>query len=297
LDFESSTICEGNFDDFCIAYYENILTLKKAHELLAFAASDSTYSNKLNQFGKIKLKPQENIVFSNKRILYHKTIYSNFISTHIVRFGTVAASIAFIITVFLLVNEQINRKLEANVIQTSPKKSENIKVASTLQKDRTFIKKQVPSKISAATAKKEIVDTAVFSPGKLNREEQSLVLLATPQIKPLKAPVKDNTIIISEQQHQEIAQVTETQEEDNSKLNTAVESTFEKIKKEVVNFDSFKDKKGNFSLVKLVKAGVTGFSKMTESNMAVTEKTDSTGKITAYSFDSDIIKFQKNVRN
>lgn len=293
LDFESSTISNNNFDDFCIAYYETILTPEKAQELITFSNKNNTYKTRFKSFKDLKLKPQLSIQFGQKRKLYHKAIHPNFISSYILRIGTVAALITVIMIILIETNTGDPKKTLTNVIPKPPAKIERSHVvdADAPKKEEQKSKEHFKS-IFIAKLKKENKDTSDY-PGlhRTHRDDESLALLNVPEIKPIENPL---TLKIKPYEpSSESLKISE----DNTRLNSTAETAWEKLKKEVVNFDHFKDSRGNLSLIKLVEAGVTGISKITESNMSVKEKTDSTGKVTAYSFNSDVIKFQKNVQN
>jgi hypothetical protein len=289
LNFESVAVCESNFDDFCIAYHENLLSHEKSQELIQFSHTKNTYDNDLKIYGKTNLKPQFNLQFPHKRQLYHKVVRANFIGTYLFRIGSIAAGIALIIGLFLVTNQKNSKKF-AHITQKPSAQKENA-IAFSKQEE---LKSKKISKANVIRIKptQEIIDTSSrFVPAGIKRQEQSLALLAVPKIKLI-----ENTVNPKIKTYEPTEEATAIGE-NTSKLDVTLENALEKLKKEVTNLSGLKDNKGNFSLVKVIKAGVTGINKMTESNMTLTETTDSTGKGTIYSFNSDIIKFQKHLRN
>jgi len=294
--FDFTSISNYNFNDYCIAFYEHLLTPQKVKALKVFCDQNPNRKTDFEAYRKVYVKPQLSLKYKGKKNLYKKLTVQRPVPTRLLYIVSLAASVTLIMIFYWInTNKFENRKSPIAVLNTKNRmlpetNPTNSEITHQTQKVNTGKKIVNISRSSTHESKNH----TTIGPIQSNREELSLALLPSLEAKLIETQNYSNAKLMESQKVPE----SEVQH-DPQTLTATVGNTLEKIRSGVLNLDylNVKDNKGNISLIKLAKAGITGINKFTESNMSLKEQTDSTGNITAYSFNSEIIKFQKSIRN
>jgi len=64
-----------------------------------------------------------------------------------------------------------------------------------------------------------------------------------------------------------------------------------------INISRLKNTNGKISLIKVAQLGINGINQMANSHIKLIEKTDTSGKVTALSFESGIFKYYRSKTN
>jgi hypothetical protein len=252
-----------NFEEFCIAYYEGLLTPDQGNSLNQYCLKKNKEKD-FECFGKTYLKPDVSITFPDKKELY-KQKHSKEIRFIILQISAVAASVALFL--FLLKPFQKEQKIlqlaepkETAVVYFHPKSSVNLITKKQINKEPVTEETKVYDTMTAPERDEKLefinslpVQLASIPEGQLN----------------LPNPYRVNSI---------------TNSPTDKNVLTFISEALSEVKLEKI-------KKPKISLVHLFKAGINGINSVTDSDMKFTEQTDSTGNITVVSFESSLIKY------
>ena len=136
FDFTHTSINPGNFDDYCIAYHEKILTSSESDRLLTYLDKYPEKKNSFNLFGKTILKADPAVLFKGKSKLLHKS-KNRVLYPVILRWTAVAAGVALLVSVFYFKDSE---NLSSNVVERAVVKNEHYKPAPILKND---VKEQI----------------------------------------------------------------------------------------------------------------------------------------------------------
>lgn len=149
---ENTTINISNYEEWLVLYLDNELTAGEKAEADKFIETHPAIKNELGILSKVKLQPEEDLVFPGKESLYRRTERARIISMH---YWRVAAAAILIIgigisTIFILNNKQ--------TFVSGPAVSQEIKTSDT-RSDRKAIKKsttdQADQPVAVAGNRKE----------------------------------------------------------------------------------------------------------------------------------------------
>ncbi|OQY95662.1 MAG: hypothetical protein B6D37_04205 [Sphingobacteriales bacterium UTBCD1] len=149
---ENTTINISNYEEWLVLYLDNELTAGEKAEADKFIETHPAIKNELGILSKVKLQPEEDLVFPGKESLYRRTERARIISMH---YWRVAAAAILIIgigisTIFILNNKQ--------TFVSGPAVSQEIKTSDT-RSDRKAIKKsttdQADQPVAVAENRKE----------------------------------------------------------------------------------------------------------------------------------------------
>lgn len=283
--FDNVLIDNRNFEDFCIAFYENLLSPAKIHELFSYMEQ---YPNLKKDFGTYKYinlttKPIE---FDQKQTLYKK---SNSKERTIIRWASVAAGILILFGIyFLIINHyKPTDKLILNrvIIEADNAKSKN----SLTQKN--------------SIERSSGVDT------KHNKNQNCNCLNTFNSIDTLNK-LQSNPILKEDESIAYIPYIQLTYIENNmdldSELNLSYDTynlEFNQFKKQNIwknvthklsnNINQLKNSRGRISFFRLAQLGITGINQLTNTRMQLVEKTDTAGNVIALSFQSGLFEYHK----
>jgi hypothetical protein len=291
-DFKLNSINENNLEDFCIAFYENILTDDKIIELLSFCKRKK-YDNVLKLYEKTYLKPGK-IKFPDKTLLYRKKKIVASGRTIILRVTSLAASIALFISVYTYFSGK-NMSEKENLHIPNPGNKHYIQAFQTgpkiLKESKTIIKQQ------EYTAERNKINRSIHpEPGITDtlpireRINDQMALLPEPELQ----PIKTSSHYSSLKQVETRSDPVKIENDQTEEWPTFATKTITKIKSETI--DKMKNN-GKISVLKIFKAGIKEINNVTELNIQLFEKTDSIGNITALSLEPGTLEYHRNKGN
>lgn len=290
LNFSDSEVNFKNFEDFCIAYHEKILTPAESEKLLYYLAK---YPDKLidfQQYGRLYLKADKNLFFEAKPFLQRK--HQPFLNRKVIlRWTAVAAGIVLAVAVFYrspvkeikvtngnkqlvvtkdnnieeAINQHSNSEKDSgkdnlpfsNVSKKYDKKPEKIDVVETSKEDLEYI-----APIEVAEIEKAPVSDRIEI--KLSRDTALLAVMAEEEFK--------------------LEQETKFSEDGNTIKNIFKKKT---------------TKKGNrkISLWDVAEVTLKGYNQLSEKDILLHRETDENGKLTAIAVETENRKYGFNTRN
>ena len=105
----------------------------------------------------------------------------------------------------------------------------------------------------------------------------------------------NNTISLKEIQLDQVSHLEAQLSNANSLASS--NNVLKTIGNKISNLNGLITNNKKISLFKIAQLGIKGINTLTDSNMTLTEKTDSTRNITAYSFESDLLKYHSSRSN
>jgi hypothetical protein len=169
LEFEKAPVTSNNFSDYCIAWYENILTKEKIIEFQTFLTKHPNLRKEFLEFEKPFLTPEYHLQFPNKsQLLYHRKNNVKKIAPYLI-WSSIAASIVLILSINLKsirnnlseihANSATINKKENNIVFVSqkpqPKNSFNIPIKRASQKKKNRQEKIANLQIAQNTEVRE----------------------------------------------------------------------------------------------------------------------------------------------
>lgn len=285
--FNTTIIVDKNFEDFCVAFGEHLLSSKKINELFSYIEQHKHLKKEFDLYKEIHLFPQK-IIFDQKQNLYRKTIPSP-LTKPIVRWSSLAAgilAIAGIYSLFIENNKSIKNQISFNVnveYEILPKTSIIAKSELTTDKNKlhnpkiNIINNNLPNKQLTDT---NLIDTLTNQSAKRSEEIAYIPTIAITNI--------DNPIDLSSAINLDYNAYYTVEEK--FKKQTLLKSFATKLSR---NINLLKNSRGKISLIKVAQLGLTGINQLTNSNMQLSEKTDATGNVTALSFESGLFEYHK----
>jgi hypothetical protein len=280
--FDNSLISNKNFEDICIAFGEHLLNPTKINDLFSYIEQHQHRKKEFDLYKKIYLKPQK-IVFDNKQAIYKKTISSPQTKT-IVRWSSIAAGILAIAGIYSLFIDNhkstknppyskvsIESKLVPKTLVTP--KRENYLVQNNYKKQNLNIK--INNKLNNIIS----IDSLSYP----THRTDEIAYIPTIELTSIENPIDLNSVISLDYN------VYYT-ENDGFKNHNLLKNLAKKLSH---NINLLKSTRGKISLIKVAQLGLTGINHLTNSNMQLSEKTDTAGKVTALSFESGLFEYHK----
>ncbi len=292
--FDTAQITKKNFNDFCIAYYEHQLSDEKTKELFDYLATNPDLNEDFYCFEKVYLKPQVEILFFEKKLFYKKEAQKHIMQSIGVRWLSIAAGIAILVTVYLMFiyhkNTQSNAQLTSVVASNQfirPKSivnSKSIKPKYLKEENISYY-----SNLNNNTLKQtNLIDT--LSNSELN--SFNISTRETSQIAFIQ-PRELNTIEINSEvtlQNDLNKLINDIDNQTNTQYYSKT-NAFERLTK--IKMDNLKNKDGKLSFIRLVQVAINGINQFTNSNMKLTQKTDTLGNVIALSFESGAFEYHR----
>lgn len=272
LEFEKAPVTSNNFSDYCIAWYENILTIEKINELHTFLTKHPNLRKEFLEFEKTFLTPEYHLQFPNKkRLLYRRKNNIKKIAPYII-WSSIAASIVLILS--------INLNTIHNNLSEKPENSATIN-----RKDIIILVTQKPQpKNSFSIPPKQV------NKKKKNRQEkienQQIVQNSKEReitIQPMKA--RTNKSLLSENKKIEI--------EENKILaqNTLQKQVIETIDSVNTNEEELQEATIKKGLLAFAESGIDRLNKITGRNIELSRNTNKLTSVTTTSIKTGFFEY------
>jgi hypothetical protein len=287
--FDEMQVTSSNFDDFCIANLEKILSPRKANELQKFSKSNPSFQKEFETYQKLVLVPDKRLQYIAKKDLYHKAIAPINYYRIGITIASMAAGVALLIGFYLYLNssqKHIVTSKSDNLMVSSQPKSE----LSIPNQPKYQVKNKVkPSKTILAVKTTDSVERVIA------KNHESRTIEKEPAIKVSLPSCRLEGMQLSLSQLKEIHSEPTQQARTNAEYSiySTANKVISDVEEKIASIDLSNERK-KFSLIKIAQAGIKGINKLTDSNMTLTEKTDSTGNVLALTFESGLIKYHKN---
>lgn len=290
--FDETPIDDDNFGDFCIASSENILNDEKLKELAIFCENKPSLKKDFNLYQKISLKPNLRVRFKNKRKLYQKSFLKYAEVAIGLRIVAVAAGIALLIGIYIGIEQGQKSTKQTTAVVSLPKVGHTSGDATVAAKvDQVTKKQQIRSEKKADQPLVSAVETpAHVSEQNMIRETSPAADIKFPEFERLRA----NELMTNlKPVPAETKQLSGNVETDHNLL-VATNDIINSVEEKITTTTIFKIDRKKISFFRLAQAGIQGMNKLTDSNMTLTEKIDSTRNITALSFESQLLKYKRS---
>ena len=292
--FDTAQITKKNFNDFCIAYYEHQLSDEKTKELFDYLIINPDFNKDFYCFEKIYIKPEVDILFFEKKLLYKKEAQKPIMQSIGIQWLSIAAGIAILVTVYLKFmyqkNNQSNTQLTSAVTSNQfiiPKSIVNSKSIKPkfLKEENTSYYINLNNNILKRT---NLIDT--LSNSELNsinistRETSQIAFIQSREL---------NTIEINSEitLQNDLNKLINNIDNQNKTKYYSKTNAFERLTK--IKMDNLKNKNGKLSFIRLVQVAINGINQFTNSDMKLTQKTDTLGNIIAFSFESGAFEYHR----
>lgn len=281
FDFQNSQITPGNFEDYCIAHYEKLLTSTESEKLFTFLAFNPEKQKDFQLFGKAYLKADPSVVFETKPFLKKRP--KGVVRTVILKWTAVAAGIVLIVSVFYKSPDKQTLSIPQNIAVVKPEKlEENIivsKRSNTIVKTSPVKPVVFASQPSFAPVENEIV-----------REDN------LPLLEPLAAPKIQSSEKFIEPEY--LLAGTSSKYEGNINEDIEVLDYAEKvIREKVLKNTGAESSRRRFSLWDLADITLKGYNRISEKDIILHRKTDENGKLTVFAIETENKKYGFESKN
>ena len=280
---------EKEFNKTAIANLEGDISTTDKSEFENYIAEHPERGRDVALFNKTKLQPDETIVFSKKKKLYHYSIRRNILLWS----GRVAAILIIAFAFFTLIDKPTNELVPENKVAKLEDKKEK-KAATpelkqipveTKKKDQVIIKKSTtkPAIKKAAPKQKQNKSLREDTQGRMTHGDVAINRI------PLEVPAELNSITAS----LEIQQPAGTL----ATMHIVIPENSANYYEERLLADMVKEKTGldKFKFNKITKAGLNLVSSI--SNDKFKYETNKEGKVTKYNYDSRLLAFSIPSKN
>jgi hypothetical protein len=282
FEFLNSHVNLKNFEDYCIAHYEKLLSSVESEKLFAFLELNPQKKADFDIYGKAYLKAEEAVVFEAKPFLKKRP--KRAIRAIILKWTAVAAGIALIISVFYKSTNNETVKLPKPLVA-----SESIKVVEKPLFTEDFDKaSDHPNKNKVPIIASRVKDTRVNDNNV--REvmmDESLQLLQPIAVSELETVQTHSEIVLAN---------TSTKNVNDEVEDFEVLDYAEKVlrKKVLKNIDQPRIR---FSLWDLADITLKGYNRISESDIILHRKTDEKGKLTVFAIETENKKYGFESKN
>jgi len=280
LEFQTCEVNHKNFEEFCIAWFEQLLSKEKAKELFVYLDSNPQYYKVFHLYEKIYLKAP--LIALDKKLLYRKK-HAKVVYKSAAFWFSIAAEIAILIMVS---SEFIRNKnsLVTNILTSKykvdlPSSSKVISspIAHTVVKNNKFY--SVNELKSNNLNNVNVMNTLIKDT--LKPERISFILPI--ELAAIKANNNDNISI----------SLNKVYDSSNNQQKINLFASIGNFTKRITNLDRVKNRNGTLSLFKVALIGINGINQITNSHMKLTEKTDTSGNVKVFSFESGLFEYHK----
>jgi hypothetical protein len=279
LEFQTCEVNHNNFEEFCIAWFEQLLSKEKAKELFVYLDSNPQYYKVFHLYEKTYLKAP--FIAWDKKILYRKK-HSKVVYKSAAFWFSIAAGIAILI----MVSSEIRNK--------------NSLVSNTLT---SKYKVDLPSSskvISSPIAHTVVQNNKLYSVNEFKSNNLNHVNGINTLIKDSLKPERISFILpielaaIKSNNNDNIPiSLNKVYDLSNNQQKIKLLVSIGNFTKRITNFDRVKNRNGTLSLFKVALIGINGINQITNSHMKLTEKTDTSGNVKVFSFESGLFEYHK----
>ncbi|MCG8697870.1 MAG: hypothetical protein MI922_07430 [Bacteroidales bacterium] len=285
----------SNFDEFCIAYYEGDLNSEEKDQLTQFIGSDSELQKTFEDYGKVYLEADPNIIFPNKKSLKQQPEVKIISLRNFAYAASVAAAIVFSIILLRDTTDDsyVPEMVNNNVIDSSSiNKKVNISVViAKANIDNTVDDKQKEKAIKSSTNTIEqidIKDINVIQPNVRLTTDKVAIREELIPIQPRKAKIY-------------------TKENNSTELQYAFRHSLpvEKVDQPKSNDIYLADNETNnrqsgpnvrdLSFWTLAETGIKGYNLLTESDISFTRVTNANGQDVGIRIKGDRFSYAKRI--
>ena len=280
--FKQKLDSEKEFNKAAIASLEGEISISDKSEFEKYVSEHPEKNRDIALFGKTKLQPDETILFSKKKKLYHYSIQRNILLWA----GRVAAILIITFALFTLVDKTNNELIPENKIAKLDDKKKKKITTPELKQIPVETKKKDPVKTNKKTTKPAIIKKAVPKQKKSLREDtkgrmthEDVAIRRTP----LEIPAKINSITASLDIQQPTAQM--------ATMHITIPENPADYYEERLLVDVIKEKTGfdKFQFNKITKASLNLVSNISKDKFEY--ETNENGKITEYNYNSRLLAF------
>lgn len=281
-DLNQLEVTPGNFDEMCIAYYENDLDESSKIKLLTYIGNDDNLKAKLDLFGKLYLIPEHSVKYPGKRRLKQHKLPVKTIRRLIIGTVAAAASVMLILSInnsseHKMAVESVNQLIAGiNITEITTDNSLAIET-----KEEIIV---IPRNEKAKTA----------SIKKAAQKESILAITEQPEVEEITIePVKrvEPDLIQNDNHIAELTISTPITTSPTTNNNSPVENFKQKG-------NQLFTKASNLTLTSVIQTGIKGINQMAETNLQYEAITDENGNITEYALSSESFNIRKkNKRN
>ena len=285
FDFQNSQVTLKNFEDYCIAHYEKLLSPRESEKLFKFLALNPDKQDDFKLFGKTVLKADTSVIFEAKPFLKRKP--KGAVRTIILKWTAVAAGIVLIVSVFYKSPDKSSTTLPQNIVAVQSEKVEQKSDAPVTQKVNEV-------KVFKTRARTTVDSQPVQSPVEFAFEKEE-------NLQPLKPLDAAKLRVNNEEEHPETLMALNStvsagnynDEEDFEVLDYAEKVLREKVLKSK-NQDPVRRK---FSLWDLADITLKGYNRISEKDIILHRKTDEKGKLTVLAIETENRKYGFESKN
>jgi hypothetical protein len=278
FDFAEAPVSHHNFDDFCIAYYEKILTTSESEKLFSFLEQHPEKWTDFNQFGKVTLQPDMAVVYGSKSFLKRRIVTPT--RTIILRWTAVAAGIVLAISVFYKspVKREIPvSKSPAQIIAVAPPDKQQLVITPQVAQPVVSTKAKAIKYSASKISEKPLEETTEAPTVEPAREELALI-----------TPVGSARIGIDDFDDRPVILPSSSTapkavaDDDETELLAYAEKV---IKQKVLKGDDKPKKKVSFW--DIAEMTVKGYNHISENEIILRRQTDENGKLTAVAVETE----------
>lgn len=283
LDFQNTEVDLKNFDDYCIAHYEKLLSQSESEKLFNYLILHPEKQNDFQLFGKTCLKADTSVIFEAKPFLKKKP--KGVIRTVILKWTAVAAGIVLIVTVFYKSPDKQAIKLPQNV--------------ATVHRSEKIQKKVDVAKPEDAEYKVKTATFEVATTSAQNNLFQEETIVKEENLQPLRPLVAGRIQQTEERSHPENLLVSaSTVSSSNIDEEFEVLDYAEKIIREkVLKGKGQEQSRRRFSLWDLADITLKGYNRISEKDIVLHRKTDEKGKLTVFAIETENKKYGFESKN
>lgn len=292
FDFTNTAINPGNFDDYCIAYHEKILSSAETKRLLNYLDKHPEKKTNFYLFGKTILKADPAVLFMGKSQLLRKT-RSRILYPVILRWTAVAAGIALLVSVFYL-NDSKNMPLqtvERNVITKE-------RIAAPAVNKQAIKDQSSSNKIASANNYTSQVppQEQTISTDVVTKDSGNAV-----QIVDMIEPILIEEIPVTSQPMALVSLENNVEFRDNEKEAETVENSAwdedeDRLVKKVFKKTGLLPKK-KITLWDIAQATIKGYNSISEKDIKLSKETNDNGKLTAIALETENRKYGFKTKN
>jgi hypothetical protein len=284
------SINENNFDEFCIAWYENDLSPASREELSKYLVSHPDKSRDFENYGKVFVKPDLNKRYAFKSKLKRFTLLTVYKYAYI---SAAAAAVLLIIFNIFPINKQSipSNKTSGEIAERKimPKPQNIVKNSELKSIVRTSSSKKsnylIPAHLDSELAD---INTEQNNEGHL---EELVNLEAINSIKIIKL----NNTISSEKIALTLAQGKMNKADINLLYPGLKEFAIRRLHKNIEPDLSHPEDENSLSLWDIARLGVSGINKLTGSEIKLDLRINDEGKITAMAIESGNLGFSRSL--
>ncbi len=277
FDFQNSHVTLNNFEDYCIAHYERLLSSTESEKLFNFLALNPERQIDFQLYGKTYLKADASVVFEAKPFLKKRP--KGVIRTVILKWTAVAAGIVLIVSVFYNAPDKQPVSMSQNVALTQ--------IEKVVQSEKVEEKATVLKSENEAQVKTDQVSVAsVSSTPSISGQEEIIREDNLPFLEPLATPKIQSSEEVSAPEYVLASASIKTSDIDSEEFE--VLDYAERVIREKVLKNSGKEpSQRRFSLWDLADITIKGYNHLSEKDIILHRKTNENGKLTVFAIETE----------